>query len=218
MGKSTVCYSVPTNTRFLCSERHSLRSFQCALHTGWWIQFGFVLGDIFGWAQVLHDLSGMSVLARRNLHLLLSWNDNLGNRNVFDTILSCTLLFLAWNLSWLLIKIKVARNLWTEQVAIDVWVIAFGQIDDTIFVLVYLMAFFERLNSMSFQGLFVEMGELFSLFIGLTRNQLELFWPDVLGFGKAEYLLSSDVDDHGSYLITRVSLIFEAGALFDHFV
>jgi hypothetical protein len=97
-------------------------------------------------------------------------------------------------------------------------VIAFGQIDDTIFVLVYLMAFFERLNSMSFQGLFVEMGELFSLFIGLTRNQLELFWPDVLGFGKAEYLLSSDVDDHGSYLITRVSLIFEAGALFDHFV
>ena len=172
MGKSTVCYSVSANTRFLCSERHSLCSFQCAFHTRRWIQFGFVLGDIFGWAQVLHDLAGMSILARRDLHLLLCRNDNLGNRYVFNSILSCTLLFLAWNLSWFFIKIEGASNFGTEQVAIDVlvmWMIL-GQIDDTIFVMMHLMTFFERLNSVSFEGLLVEMCKLFRLFVGLTRN------------------------------------------------
>ena len=187
MGKSTVCYSVSANTRLLCSERHSLCSFQCAFHTGRWIQFGFVLGDIFGRAQVLHDLAGMSILARRDLHLLLSRNHNLGDRDVFNAILSCTLLFLAWNLSWFFVKIEAARSFGAEQVAIDVWVLMmiFSQIDDTSFVMVHLMALFERLNAVSFQGLFVEMCELFRLFVGLTRNELELFWPDVLGFGKA---------------------------------
>lgn len=169
---------------------------------------------------MLNHLAGLRIFTSRDLHLLLSRNHNLGDRDVFDAILCSTLLFLARNLSWFFVEIEGARHFGTQEISIDILIMSsvLGQIHNTILEMMHLMRFFKRLDSVSFQSLFVEMGKLLGLFVGLARNKLELLWPDVLGFGQPQYLLSGDIDDHRGYLVTRISLVLEATALLDHFV
>lgn len=97
----------------------------------------------------------------------------MGYWNIFNTILSSALLFLTRNLSWFIIKIKVDSNFGTQQVSIYVLIfVVFGQIDDTIFEMMLIVAFFKRFDSVSFEGLLVEMRKLFGLLISLSRDQL----------------------------------------------